>query len=554
MDLLRNIFKEDTIIPPKINLRIFFYLLIIIAAGIKQLYGVQHYLDIPFFDETEYLQKGIQLSHHAYNDWGPSYNLWYFILSKFCADPVQLFYLNYSTLMLALPVLFFLFFIVYGIDKNVALLFTLSFLMQPLLVSNFTYVSHFCLLWILLAFTAMAFARKPETKIISAMTAAYICTFARQEFLVVFGILVLLWILLLVQRSRFRFSFAYIFLLAVVLVLHFVFGFLSFKAQGIDRSLFAFKQHFFTNYMFWMKKPLTIDEFDALDIFHGSKTMFQCMLANPAMFAKHVGTNILNYLINYYKYMENFVLPQPVFHYLGKVKHILFIVLIFYLLFLLIKKKVYRNIFAFIAANTFTSLLIAVFFAWSFFAIFFIFPERHYIILQFCWWIFLLALLLRNHLQWTKNSMIFYPVVILLLIFTPTSASISYYHNMTQDARLQPNLKTIRFLRNYHQQKSLVLFTTERGFSAYLPTRYHELFLEQEDVRPYIKDGEINISQFFIDKKVDIIYMNEKMQKLLTQTPGKNGALLLNEPQKMGFRKQLLSKKNIAYLLIRQSL
>jgi hypothetical protein len=108
------------------------------------------------------------------------------------------------------------------------------------------------------------------------------------------------------------------------------------------------------------------------------------------------------------------------------------------------------------------------------------------------------------------------------------------------------------YLRTHNPGTSTVFFTTERGFTAYIPSNYKELFLDQEDVRPYIQNGEINIRQFFTDKNISIIYMNEKMQKLMKQTLGKNGEILLSDPGQFGYRKQLLDDKTEAYLLIRQ--
>ncbi len=550
MAFFQKLLREDRIIPPKLNAQVGFYLLIIVAAALKQLQGVQHHLDIPFFDETEYLLKGFNLGAHAFNDWGPSYNLWYFLLSKICPDPVQLFYINYSLMIVLIPALLFLFLMVYGIEKNISLLLTLSFLMQPLMTSNFTFVSHFCLLNILLAFFAMAFINKNESKILLVMIASYICMYARQEFLVIFGTLLLIWLILLVYQKKLR-SAVYIPFVAVITGLYMIFGFISFRAQGIDRSLFAFKQHFYTNYIFWTKKVLTTDQFDALDIFHGSKTMFQCMIANPGMFAKHVATNMLNYLINAYKYTENFILPSPVFRYLGKGKHILFVAFLVYLFYLLFKQKAYRNVSAFVRENNFTCILIFVFFAWSFFSIFFIFPERHYIILQFCWWIFLMALLFKNNIEWIEKPILFFPIVVALLIFTPTARSVEYYHNMVKDARQQPNLKVINYLRKNNSHRPTVLFTTERGFNAYLPANYRELFLEQDDIRPYIINGDIDIQQFFIDKNVDAIYMNEKLQNLVRQTLKRQGNVLLNDPMQLDFHKVVIDSSMTAYLLLR---
>lgn len=551
MSFLQKILKEDSPTTPEINVQTLFYLFVLVLAAFKQLHGVQAHLDIPFFDETEYLQKGIHIPQHIFNDWGPSYNLWYFIISRFSADAVQTFFLNYSILMVLVPVLLFLFLIHYQTEKNLALLLSFSFLMQSLLVSNFTYVSHFCLCIILLAFIIIAKTSRIETKIITAFTASYICMYARQEFLLITASLLLLWLLMTIYQKKITWGKAYLVMVFFMALLYFVFGFISFKAQGIDRSLFAFKQHFYTNYVFWTKKALTVDEFDRLDIFKGSKTMLQCLLANPAMFFKHIGTNILNYFLGMFKYTEDFLLPPPIFHYLGKAKHLLYLLFNGYILYLIFRKKAYKNVMHFIQQHPTTSIIIILFWGWSYFAIFFIFPERHYIILHFFWWIGLLALLLKEHVQWLNNKLLFFPIVLLFVLLTPTAKSIRYYHNMLTDRDQQPNLKTIRYLKKYNTHKPVILFTTERGFNAYLPKNYQELFLEQDDVRPYIQNGDIDIQQFFTDKNVGIIFMNEKLQSLVKQTLGEKGKILLNEPGKMGYRKTIIDKNLQAYLLIK---
>jgi len=70
-------------------------------------------------------------------------------------------------------------------------------------------------------------------------------------------------------------------------------------------------------------------------------------------------------------------------------------------------------------------------------------------------------------------------------------------------------------------------------------------------MKPYITNGEIDILRFFNDKQIDVIYMNEKMQHLFEITLGENGQTLLNEPEKMGFKKQIINPNLQAYLLYR---
>ncbi len=551
MLFLQKIFKEDSANTSYINRESAFCLFIILLACIKQLYGVQHHLDLPFFDESMYLKKGMFMQEHAYNDWGPSYNLWYFILSKFTKNGVQTFYLNYCLLTTLIPLLLFILLVRFGIKNAVALVFCLSFLMQPILVNNFTYVSHFCLLIILTAFIILSYVKENQTKIIIAFTAAYICTYARQEFLLIAATLLLLWIMLVIYERKLKLSAAYIGLVVSVFGLYLIFGFISFKALGIDRSYFAFIQHFYVNYAVWNKKLYTIEEFKKLDIFHGSKTMFQCLLANPGIFIKHMLTNVLGYFLQTYKHLENFILPQPIFHYLGKGKHILFLSFIIYFFFLLFKRKTYKNIIEFVQHHRFTSLLIAIFFVWSFFSIIFIFPEKHYIIMQFGWLILIFAIILRNHLGWLNKSMILLGIVIVLLIFTPTSSNIGYFHNMVIDARKQPNLKTVNYLTSNNPKTELNIFTTEQTFEAYLPNNYHDDFIDLDSLKPYTKDGNIDIEQYFMDKKISIIFMNEKMQFLIKETLSETGKTLLYNPEKIGFRKQIIDRDLNAYLLIK---
>ncbi|MFN8282253.1 MAG: hypothetical protein U0U67_03515 [Chitinophagales bacterium] len=544
--------KEDTTYLPKIDVHFFVAILILLLAAIKQLYGIKQYLDITFFDETEYLQKGVGLASKVYNDWGPSYNLWYFFVSKFTDNNIDTYFLNVAILLTVTPILLYVFLVFHRVQTKWALLFSLSFLMQELLLNNFTYVSHFCLCIILIGFIFIAITKKNEHKIIIAITTAYICMYARQEFLLIAVALFVLYLIQLAYQKKLQFHISYAFLLFVIIILYRIFGPLSMQAEGMDRSYFAFMQHFVKNYMFWNRKYYTLDELRALNLFDDSKTMFQCMFANPFLFIKHILTNIANYCINIFFYVESFLLPKPIFHYLGKVKHIVFIGIIAILAYNFFKEKQLQKTKQFIQTHTMLFLIYSIFLSLSFFSIVFIYPNRHYVILQFFWLILFLGFLLKDKAKFLDNAYVFYGIILAILFFVPTSKYVSFFSTSNKDARNQPNLKTINYLTKNNTHQPQILFTTENGFETYLPKNYSALFMNTDDLKPYLTNGDFKLNDFIKDKKIDIFYMNEKLTFYVDYAKVKETELLLHHPDSLGFRKQLLDTSTQAYLLIKK--
>ncbi|HQO89366.1 MAG TPA: hypothetical protein PKX72_05530, partial [Chitinophagales bacterium] len=253
MSVLQHIFKEEPG-PAASNGRLtLFYLLIILLAGIKQVYGVQHYLDITFFDETEYLYRGLLLPDKPYNDWSPAYNIWYYLLSFIQHNPVDLFYLNYIIIQSAVPLLLFIFLVRYKINPSLALLLSLSYSLHPIVYSCFTLVGHFCLMIILTGFILLSLAKSDESKLIISLTTAYICIFIRVEFLIIFLAIAALWCYFILLKRKISLHIGYLIFAVIAVGIYVWFDGLSFKWKGMDRSYGAFMQYFYQNYVFWNK-------------------------------------------------------------------------------------------------------------------------------------------------------------------------------------------------------------------------------------------------------------------------------------------------------------
>ncbi|MFN8237215.1 MAG: hypothetical protein U0T77_03515 [Chitinophagales bacterium] len=202
-----------------------------------------------------------------------------------------------------------------------------------------------------------------------------------------------------------------------IALLCFIFGSAFSRHRESTGSPFAFKTALLYQLCILDKGSADADEFDRLDIFKGSTTMLQCLLANPLMFAKHVGTNILNYGLGMFGIRKTFYY-RLYFIILAKEKHILHLLLNGHILYLIFRKKTYRNVLPFIQQHTTISIIIGDG-GWSYFAIFFVFPERHYIILHFFWWTGLLTFILKEQTLWLNNKFVFYSGAVIGRTFNP---------------------------------------------------------------------------------------------------------------------------------------
>lgn len=535
-----------------LSIQFFVCLVILVAACIIQFHGFYHYLDVLFFDESEYLYKGIIMPKKIYTDWGPSYNLWYRFIFIFTKNPITTYYVNYVLLNTFIPILLFIFLVRNSINKWLSLLLSILLLTNSLLYANFTQVSNFCIVIMLLSFIIISYVKADENKIIVAIAGAYICMYARQEFLLIIALLFLLWCFVIIKQKKIRFSFAYISLIVIIVVLYAIFGLVSFNAQGMDRSLFAFGQHFYVNYCVMIGKFLTLDEFLNLKLFGESKTMFQCLLYDPILFMKHVGMNMLNYTYSLFKIIEGYILPSYLFKYLGKLKHILFVGMIAFFVYHYFKKKSYKSVLNSFKKISITNCIYLIFFICSYFSIFFIFPEKHYIIIQFVWWILLFAYALNPLIEKYLNKNIYYTFFILLLVLMPKANQIAFRHNVVTDYNKQPNLKVINFLnKNNKDKKEKIIFSTEKGITTYVAPNYRELFLESDSLKSYTTN-KINAAQFLKNNNVEIIHMTENMQKLIGDTTVLDCDKFIHHPEEVGYYKQVIDTSMKTYLLIRK--
>ena len=111
-------------------------LFVLILAGLKWAAGLQNHVDILLADEAEYLRNGLNLFDKVAKNWGPTYNLWYKLLSFITSDPISLYYLNYKIGAIGAAALLFLFLIRYRIHIAIAFLIAFCFLFSDVNISS----------------------------------------------------------------------------------------------------------------------------------------------------------------------------------------------------------------------------------------------------------------------------------------------------------------------------------------------------------------------------------------------------------------------------------
>ena len=77
-------------------LEFLFSIILLILIGYFYTANFSSIFDINLWDETNYLEWGLKIEQNGllYRTWGPLYSLWYYFLSKFEPNPIDLYYLN----------------------------------------------------------------------------------------------------------------------------------------------------------------------------------------------------------------------------------------------------------------------------------------------------------------------------------------------------------------------------------------------------------------------------------------------------------------------------
>ncbi len=279
-------------------------------AILKFLDPLRSLIDVQLFDESGYLYQGIRLLKDglpAPAD-APLYAIWYFILSLFQKDQIELYYLNYRLLTLFLPLAFYLVLRRYRLPLVPAGIIT--FFGTMISFGNlgvWPKVSHFTLLIILGSFFAASFVRNFASQLAVLSLGALLGSYARPELFPVYLLLVVFFLASLVlpwlrktasrlSKSRIAGLLSWAVFSGACLLL------IGVPTSGQARLNLAFAQHFSVHWVAWNGSNLNgFTDYPAImqQAFGESAGPWQALTSRPALFFRHSFANLRSLMITF---------------------------------------------------------------------------------------------------------------------------------------------------------------------------------------------------------------------------------------------------------------
>ncbi len=285
----------------------FYLTAIILTCGIIFTSKIQKFLDISLYDESSYLQRGVNiLNNIPAAEYSPLYSFWYYILSKISNTSIDLFYLNNTILIITLPLVFFFALRCYGVTQAAAFIIAVLLLNSSFNLETMPKISNFTAIVIFIGLITSNLTKNNFTRHLVLTLISLLASYIRPEFFISF---ILLALLVLSQFHQVTQLVKLGFFMIPCLLIIIKFGIPP--ASG-NRSLVAFGQHYAQNWVDWHKNtlnPWTNWESIFQNDFGDAQSLWSALYNNPLAFLRHIISNLVNFLnkfINFFKiYPQN---------------------------------------------------------------------------------------------------------------------------------------------------------------------------------------------------------------------------------------------------------
>ncbi len=480
---------------------------LIIICGINATYGLEQHMDVMFWDESLYLSRGMSMFKYIPRDWGPSYSLWYKMLSFLFSDRVELYYFNFKLTTVLVSVSFFLLLMACGVQRILAFVFSIFFLSSFINMPLWPRVSHYCVIVLISGILFAKYQKSIVAKFVFYSFALLVCGFARPELFLPFFVCFILTYLFffsgLKERTRFET------ILVVGLTGFFLTIYVFFKTPlnngDSSRGIGVFLQHFAMNYAQWNQSN-TVFWLDYQDIlkenFKDAYTIKEMIKANPELIKHHIVSNIYNYSIQTGKIIFSFFAPvfTKKIHWLClMVSVILFGV---YFSFTQTIRDKRKKVLSLIKDNFFTIFVVFLFAFPTFIVCIYAYPREHYLMLQVPFFLLVIGLVISSiSVEIYKSAQKIVVIAVVWFFVMPASEDFEYFRMFRNEADMS-NQKSIKYIKEHFNTKDTVhLFDLEGGMTNLLPLNFVNNNYE------YLRDRhKILLSDFLLDNKYDIIY------------------------------------------------
>jgi hypothetical protein len=530
-------------------------LLALVISGLKWASGLQGHLDILLADEAEYLRNGLNLFDKIAKNWGPTYNIWYKLLSFFQTDPVALYYFNYKIGVIGVGILLFVCLIRYNIHLIAAFLIAFCYLFSDVNINAWPRISNFVLILFLLYFILVRNITSNVTKVILFSIVTFVAAFARPELLIVAEISGIVAVLLAVRDYKNIPSKIPLLLLlfATAIVLFFVYGKPADTYSNINRMYIAFCQHYAIAYRMRTHSNLNaiIEWIDfTKPLFGDCKTVPEILMKHFTLCIPHFLFTLKMYIVSFALFVLNFVTPLFLIPGMKK-KQVLIGIFILFVVIALFNKNIRNSFTEKIKAHKLILFLSFAFSIPSMGICVVIFPRQHYIMMQAIWVALLIGFLLSSILEHYKiNRLFVLPLAIVLFFLSPKATKF----NTIQAVPEMKNLCTQKFIQFMNTQKWNEKHTI---FSNIL--NVHLMFDEPEKFEQFNTEymlkqlpATVTFKEILADKKIDIIVMNQQLMeetRLMKDTTWLN---LTAHPENYQFKKVKFANECESYLLIKE--
>jgi hypothetical protein len=499
---------------------------------------LENYMDLLFWDEALYLNRGVNFFAHPPKTWGPSYSLWYTFLSFFISDKVHLYYFNFKLTTILICIALFLLLLSCGVQRVLAFIFSLFFLSSFINMPVWPRVSHYCVILLIAGIVVSKRQKTLAASLAVCSLALLVCAYARPELFIPFLLCAIpAYVLFLANiRSAEKSEWLLMGILTVLCVFIIYFFKTPFNSGDTGRGLRVFLQHFAWNYTEWYHLHNAF-WFDFPDIIHkhfpDSSSLKGIITSNPQMFERHLLSNISNYAIQMSMIVFSFFAPifTKDLHWLClMVGGMLFIV---YFSFTRTSKKRIRFL-VFSKNNLLTFFVLSVFTLPSVIVSIYAYPRQHYLLLQVPFILLLIGLSISSIAVEITKPIQKIIVVAAIWFFVMPAAEDFRYFNLFRGEESMANLRNIRYIKDAVKTKDTVrVFDAEGFMTNLLPpnfTNYNDAY--------YRNMSSIVLSDFIREHHIDIIYKTPTLMML--NNVQKDTALfdLLNNPSKYGYFEQ----------------
>jgi hypothetical protein len=512
---------------------------LIIVCGLNATRGLEQHMDVMFWDESLYLSRGMSMFKYIPRDWGPSYSLWYKMLSFLFSDRLELYYFNFKLTTILISVSFFLLLMACGVQRILAFVFSVFFLSSFINMPLWPRVSHYCIIVLIAGILMAKYQKSIVAKFVFYSFALLVCAFARPElflpFLVCFVLTYLFFFATIKQRNKYDIA------LVAGLTLFFLVLYKFFKTPlnngDSTRGIGVFLQHFAMNYVQWHHSN-TVFWLDYPDIlkenFKNATSLKEMIEVNPALIKHHILSNGYHYCTQTAKIVFSFFAPifTKKIHWLCLMVSIMLFGV--YFSFTKTIKDKRKKVFSLAKDNLFTLLVVFLFALPSFIVCIYAYPRQHYLLLQVPFMLLLIGLAISSiTVEIYKSAQKIVVVAVVWFFVMPVSEDFDYFRMFRNEESLA-NQKSLKYIKQHYTSKDTIhIFDLEGGMTNLLPAN----FVNNNYI--YLRDrNKILLSDFLLSNKYDIIYKTPILTMLNSVQQDTILFDLLKNPAKYGYLEQ----------------